>query len=769
MTINIQTSIQSLITTEITGMLIVANGATISNRLLATLNTISKDVSVRFSAHLYDSVNIDLSANLSKTVGISGVYANLNTQINNLPTASLSNLMLQYSSNGVSARMSIDLANMVYSAIVQSTTNSLPKKFTKSFVVGTIARGIESNITNHIRDIVTLKIEASYNNRKALDTPSLEGLDSARAIEAIQGSIVRDNEKKLKAFDSFSESNSKKLEILQKGFIDPNAVFPATPYKGIADTNKLAQGTTNGTIVQKKHDDRMVGAKLPDNESFSEPVSAYNAKYPHNKVTETLSGHVIEIDDTPNSERIHIYHKSGSYYEMDAEGNIIHRAKGSEYNIIDRNGYLSIHGTGNISVGGDIKIMVGGNAHIEVTGNTTVNCMNDMELNAAGRLTLTAGEAIDMRSPNIYMEADKELHITAEELARQHYKKLDIVVDTDMSSKVGGYMDSKAASITQEASGAISNHGGTVTTKSDTNLNLMATIAFNAKASAAVNIDGASINVNTGAASVATPSTIHNPLTAEYSKAGLISGRQDFVNEEIKDVFPDNFIDDDAYTSDDVDDAAINVSVQNDMIKKGLARPEDFMNVPVSSEIDISKPISAIGYIQADRRLLSLTETPPDNFMLSPHFSLGMLSSRAPAQASKVVAQKNLTIGQIVYNLSEVALNICEPIYAVYSNMVVTSGFRLVEESKNANSVHATGLAVDIQIRGLANAGYYDAAKRIKNIINSSDQILLESKTTGSGNSWIHCGLKNSNGEQRNQLATFHNNVKVSSGLVQIT
>ena len=37
-----------------------------------------------------------------------------------------------------------------------------------------------------------------------------------------------------------------------------------------------------------------------------EPDSPYSAKYPYNKVMQTEAGHVIEIDDTPNAERIHV-------------------------------------------------------------------------------------------------------------------------------------------------------------------------------------------------------------------------------------------------------------------------------------------------------------------------------------------------------------------------------------------------------------------------------------------------------------------------------
>ena len=53
------------------------------------------------------------------------------------------------------------------------------------------------------------------------------------------------------------------------------------------------------------------------------PSDPYAATYPHNKVIETTSGHVIEIDDTPNAERINIHHKSGAYMEFHPDGSLV--------------------------------------------------------------------------------------------------------------------------------------------------------------------------------------------------------------------------------------------------------------------------------------------------------------------------------------------------------------------------------------------------------------------------------------------------------------
>lgn len=54
-----------------------------------------------------------------------------------------------------------------------------------------------------------------------------------------------------------------------------------------------------------------------------EPESKYKAEYPYNNTMTTRSGHLVEFDDTPGAERVHIYHKSGSYIEILPDGTIV--------------------------------------------------------------------------------------------------------------------------------------------------------------------------------------------------------------------------------------------------------------------------------------------------------------------------------------------------------------------------------------------------------------------------------------------------------------
>ena len=45
------------------------------------------------------------------------------------------------------------------------------------------------------------------------------------------------------------------------------------------------------------------------------PESAVS-EYPYNHVTHTEAGHVLEIDDTPEGERLHVYHAVGTFIEI---------------------------------------------------------------------------------------------------------------------------------------------------------------------------------------------------------------------------------------------------------------------------------------------------------------------------------------------------------------------------------------------------------------------------------------------------------------------
>ena len=121
----------------------------------------------------------------------------------------------------------------------------------------------------------------------------------------------------------------------------------------------------------------------------SEPESPYNAKYPFNKVLQTVSGHAIEVDDTPSFERIHVYHKAGTYTEVGPDGTQVNKIVGDDFEIVQRNKTVYVQGNVKIEVKGNVDIQVDGSYNLDVKGpitiqGSTVNINNGV--NGAARI-----------------------------------------------------------------------------------------------------------------------------------------------------------------------------------------------------------------------------------------------------------------------------------------------------------------------------------------------------------------------------------------------
>jgi uncharacterized protein (TIGR02594 family) len=146
-----------------------------------------------------------------------------------------------------------------------------------------------------------------------------------------------------------------------------NQSFPDNDSKH--DVNKLARGVSKLP-------------KTPDGD-ISEPSNPFAAKYPYNLVYESQAGHIVEIDDTPGKERIHIYHKTGTWVEMHPNGDKSVRVVGNDYEV----------------VAGNQGIKIGGNALMKVVGNLDINVGGRTSIVSGGNMTLVAPK-IDLNPPS---------------------------------------------------------------------------------------------------------------------------------------------------------------------------------------------------------------------------------------------------------------------------------------------------------------------------------------------------------------------------------
>ena len=171
---------------------------------------------------------------------------------------------------------------------------------------------------------------------------------------------------------------------------------------------------------------------------WDQPEIPYNATYPRNHVFESESGHLREIDDTLDNERIHERHMSGTGYEIDSNGNKVTKVVSDNYNIISNDDYCHIIGNSRHTIDKGLRVRVnskgeagnnynievgqGSNVNVEVNGGninlTTINTGND-----AGDININAS-----RNLNVQVGNDMNVNVIGNSIENVGKKKDEFVV-----------------------------------------------------------------------------------------------------------------------------------------------------------------------------------------------------------------------------------------------------------------------------------------------------------------------------------------------------
>lgn len=213
------------------------------------------------------------------------------------------------------------------------------------------------------------------------------------------------------------------IDRSKAGFYDPNYVYPRQKEadeetgekvdvgKNIlkeADSSRLARGPeaaeSHYSLIQKRDtriagDEKIGKAFAPEMTSWpvketsithpgqdATPTPVYEqtfweephpqgaetsaSQYPYNHVRETESGHVFEVDDTPGAGRIHQYHNSGTYEEIQPDGTRSVKIIGEDYEIVIKDKNILIKGDLNTTVEGDYNLNILGNKYVDVQGHS---------------------------------------------------------------------------------------------------------------------------------------------------------------------------------------------------------------------------------------------------------------------------------------------------------------------------------------------------------------------------------------------------------------
>jgi hypothetical protein len=549
------------------------------------------------------------------------------------------------------------------------------------------------------------------------------------------------------------------------GFADPRSYYPRRVNE--VDTNRLAVND-----LSKQHPVVNYKRKRVD-DLTGEPETKFNAQYPFNHVRETESGHIQELDDTPGYERIHEYHRSGTFYEIHPDGTKVTKVVGEDFEIVHQNK--------SVRVRGDCKVYIDGDSEVYVRGSMNAQVDEDLNFNVGRNITFHAGKNIRMYS-NESTEITAQQEITATSVSNmklQTQANLDIAADGNYKTSIKGNTD-----FIGDGYGVFM-YGDDINLITDAIMDINAGTTMNLTSSSAMDLVGSTIDFNKTGRAPAAALSAQDIIFKDSRGAVSYTDGEEIEEPPEAIVLPEKSLvelpDEGGFHGDD--DVEKTEDELRAAIKDGSALPSKFSDysynglegnynvnsaartvlssppVPVdvgdhgSSDGTNSNENNEAAGNQNVQGVEQVTVTPSNgidySLQLSPSFTLGMISSRA-SFGHKIRPQHGLTSEQIINNLKNIAVNSLEPIKQQYPNMFVTSGFRPAK----GTSQHERGMACDMQFRGSSKSEYHEIAVWIRANV-PHDQLLLEYKNTGTGNPWIHLSLTPSS--NRGQSMTFWN------------
>jgi hypothetical protein len=186
----------------------------------------------------------------------------------------------------------------------------------------------------------------------------------------------------------------------QNAFNDPRtsgelASAPVKPTESATNYPRKLDEPSTSRLARNdaKYPSEIVTAKKTKRLDKVEPESAYKAQYPYNNVYESESGHALEFDDTKDAERIHLYHRSGSYTEW--------RPDGSRSERIQKDKFEVVVGNEQVYVKGDVTVFIDGNAIVDVGKNATLKVGGNFQADIGGTCKISSGGNMTLKAPRI--------------------------------------------------------------------------------------------------------------------------------------------------------------------------------------------------------------------------------------------------------------------------------------------------------------------------------------------------------------------------------
>ena len=251
-------------------------------------------------------------------------------------------------------------------------------------------------------------------------------------------------------------------EQVRLGFQDPSGALPLFEYRDISDLHTRAQGDVTDRIQNRtvrKARTAPTDSQLAK-DSIKEPEIPNASKYPKNRVIKTSGGHLIEVDNTPGYERLHIRHKKGTRVEITPNGSVRFIANKNRYTAIAGDEELVVRGNTSIvlesdasircegdmdlQVQGDMKTLVEGNYNLEVQGDVTERFHGNTSRTMTGTYLRDTRGSVTERNLSNYLCWNKGTHTMniGDATSWTTESTLEIISDDTLTMECeGGYID----------------------------------------------------------------------------------------------------------------------------------------------------------------------------------------------------------------------------------------------------------------------------------------------------------------------------------------
>ncbi len=183
-------------------------------------------------------------------------------------------------------------------------------------------------------------------------------------------------------------------------------------------------------------------------------------KYPYNNVTQTESGHLFEMDDTPTRERIRLTHRTGTFIEMHPNGDEVHKVYGDGYEITVKNKNVLIKGACSITIEGDSIVnvkgdkteLIEGDYRLVVKGTIVQSSAKKTFITSDGDMTIGAKpELLGTLNLNVgdHLQVNGDLNVSGEVTADKIFAETRIDTGPTGGMKAGslGFVSSGGLSI----------------------------------------------------------------------------------------------------------------------------------------------------------------------------------------------------------------------------------------------------------------------------------------------------------------------------------